>query len=62
MLLCLLFFVVRISGLLVVEDILGVFVIVIGFGLDYIAFINWRNGRDKWKTYLLIPVFLFFYY
>jgi hypothetical protein len=28
--------------------------------LGYIAFMNWRNARDKWETYLLIPVFLFF--
>ena len=42
------------------EDILGLVAIVMGFSLGYIAFINKKNGRDKWETYLLIPVFLFF--
>jgi hypothetical protein len=46
-----LLFVVRIYNLSQVED---------SFGLGYIAFVNWRNKRDKWETYLLIPVFLFF--
>lgn len=39
---------------------LGLVAIVMGFSLGYIAFINKRNGRDKWETYLLIPIFLFF--
>ena len=55
-----LLFVVRLSNLPQVEDILGIVVMVMGFGLGYIAFINRRNHRDKWETYLLIPIFLFF--
>ncbi len=31
-----------------------------GFYLGYVAFINRRQKRDKWETYLLIPIFLFF--
>lgn len=55
-----LLFVVRISNLPQVEDILGIAVMIMGFGLGYIAVINRRNKREKWETYLLIPVFLFF--
>jgi hypothetical protein len=44
----------------VFEEALGIVAMVMGFSLGYIAFINWRNGRDKWESYLLIPVFLFF--
>lgn len=55
-----LLFVVRIYNIPQVEDILGIFVMILGFGLGYIAFVNWRNRRDKWETYLLIPIFLFF--
>ena len=55
-----LLFVVRIYNLSQVEDILGIVVMIMGFGLGCIAFVNWRNKRDKWETYLLIPVFLFF--
>ena len=44
----------------VFEDILGLVAIVMGFSLGYIAFINRKNGRDKWETYLLVPVFFFF--
>ena len=55
-----LLFVVRISNLPQVEDILGVAAMIMGFGLGYFAFVNWRNKRDKWETYLLIPIFLFF--
>ena len=42
------------------EDILGIVAMVMGFCLGYIAFVNWRNGRNNWEIYLLIPVFLFF--
>ena len=42
------------------EEFLGIIAIAMGFSLGYIALVNWRNGRDKWETYLLIPVFLFF--
>ena len=31
-----------------------------GFALGYIAFLNNKSKRDKWYTYLLIPIFLFF--
>jgi len=55
-----LLFVVRISNLPQVEDILGIVVMIMGFGLGYIAFVNWRKKREKWETYLLIPIFLFF--
>ena len=55
-----LLFVVRIYNIPQVEDILGIVVMILGFGLGYIAFVNWRNKRDKWETYLLIPIFLFF--
>ena len=55
-----LLFVVRISNLPQVEDILGIVVMILGFGLGYIAFVNWRNKRDKWETYLLVPIFFFF--
>jgi small-conductance mechanosensitive channel len=55
-----LLFVARISNLPHVEDILGIVVMIMGFGLGYIAFVNWRNKREKWEAYLLIPVFLFF--
>jgi len=53
-------FVVRLSDFPQVEDILGIVVLIMGFGLGYIAFINRRNNRAKWETYLLIPIFLFF--
>jgi integral membrane sensor domain MASE1 len=43
-----------------VEGVLGIVVMLMGFCLGYIAFINRRNKRDKWETYLLIPIFLFF--
>ena len=55
-----LLFVVRISNLPQIEDILGIAVMIMGFSLGYIAFVNWRNKRDKWESYLLIPIFLFF--
>ena len=53
-------FVARISALSPVERVLGIVVMIMGFCLGYIAFLNRRNRRDKWETYLLIPVFLFF--
>jgi small-conductance mechanosensitive channel len=55
-----LLFVVRVSSLPLVEGILGIVVMIMGFGLGYIAFINRKNKRDTWETYLLIPIFLFF--
>ncbi len=53
-------FVARISGLSQVEDFLGIATMIMGFCLGGIAFINRRNKRDKWETYLLVPIFLFF--
>lgn len=53
-------FVTRIFALLQVESVLGIVAMIMGFCLGYIAFINRRNKRDKWETYLLIPIFLFF--
>lgn len=53
-------FVARISTLSHVESVLGILAMIMGFCLGYISFINWRNGRDKWETYLLMPIFLFF--
>lgn len=53
-------FVARISALSQVESILGIVAMIMGFCLGYIAFINRRNRRDKWETYLLIPIFVFF--
>ena len=52
-------FVVRISNLPQKETLLGIVFMITGFGLGYIALINRRNKRDKWETYLLIPIFLF---
>ena len=53
-------FVARISALSQVESVLGIVAMIIGFCLGHIAFINRRNKRDKWETYLLFPIFLFF--
>jgi hypothetical protein len=55
-----LLFVVRISNLPQVEAVLGVIVMIMGFSLGCIPFLNRRNNRDKWETYLLVPIFLFF--
>ena len=52
-------FLARMSDLTAVENILGVAVITMGFVLGYIAYLNKMNRRDKWETYLLIPIFLF---
>jgi hypothetical protein len=53
-------FVARIYGLSQVEAFLGIVTMIMGFSLGGIAFINTKNKRDKWETYLLIPIFLFF--
>jgi hypothetical protein len=53
-------FAARLSGLPNVEYVLGVAAMIMGFALGYIAFLNRKMKRDKWLTYLLIPVFLFF--
>jgi hypothetical protein len=55
-----LLFVARIYNVSQVENILGIVAIIMGFGLGFIAFVNWRNKREKWEYYLLIPIFLFF--
>jgi len=53
-------FVARISALSQIETVLGIVAVIMGFCLGYIAFINRRNERGRWETYLLIPIFLFF--
>jgi len=53
-------FIARISGLPQVEYVLGIVVMIMGFTLGYIAFLNRKSKRDKWEAYLLIPIFLFF--
>ena len=53
-------FTARIFGLAQVEYVLGIVVMVMGFALIYVAFLNKKNKRDKWEVYLLIPIFLFF--
>ena len=53
-------FVARIFGLPQMEYVLGIVAIIMGFSLGYIAVLNKKNKRDKWETYLLIPIFLFF--
>jgi len=52
-------FLARMSELTEVENTLGIAVITMGFALGYIAYLNKKNRRDKWETYLLIPIFLF---
>jgi hypothetical protein len=53
-------FTARIFGLPKMEYVLGIVVMVMGFALGYIAFLNKKNKREKWEVYLLIPIFLFF--
>ncbi len=53
-------FAARLSGLPQVQYVLGIVTMAMGFALGYIAFLNWKTGRDGWLTYLLIPIFLFF--
>lgn len=53
-------FVARIFGLPQMEYVLGIVVMIMGFALGYIAFLNKKSKRDKWEAYLLIPIFLFF--
>jgi small-conductance mechanosensitive channel len=53
-------FVARISALSQVERVLGIVAMIMGFCLGYIALINRMKKRDKWETYLLVPIFLFF--
>lgn len=53
-------FTARIFGLPQVEYSLGIVVMAMGFVLGYIALMNRKSGRDKWESYLLIPIFLFF--
>jgi hypothetical protein len=53
-------FVARIFGLPQIEYVLGIAAMIMGFSLGYIAVLNKKNKRDKWETYLLIPIFLFF--
>ena len=53
-------FAARISGLTQVQHALGIVAMIMGFALGYIAFLNKKNERGKWFSYLLIPIFLFF--
>ena len=53
-------FAARISGLHQIQYGLGIVAIAMGFALGYIAFFNGKSKRDKWTTYLLMPIFLFF--
>jgi hypothetical protein len=52
-------FLARMSGLTEIENTFGISTIAMGFVLGYIACLNKKNHRDKWETYLLIPIFLF---
>ena len=52
-------FIARMSELTEVENTLGIAIITMGFVLGYIAYLNKKNCRDKWGTYLIIPIFLF---
>jgi len=54
-----LLFTARLSGLFLVEKSMGVLVILLGFSLGYVAYINKKNKRDKWEVYLLLPVLFF---
>jgi uncharacterized membrane protein HdeD (DUF308 family) len=53
-------FTVRILSLPQVEYALGIVVMIMGFALGYVAFLNKKNKRDKWEVYLLVPIVLFF--
>jgi hypothetical protein len=53
-------FVARIFRLPQAEYVLGIVPMIMGFALGYIGFLNKKNKRDRWETYLLIPIFLFF--
>lgn len=53
-------FAVRVFGLSQAVYALGIVVMIMGFALGYVAFLNKKNKRDKWEVYLLIPIFLFF--
>jgi len=52
-------FLARMSGLTEIENSFGIVTIAMGFVLGYIAYLNKKNHRDKWETYLIIPIFLF---
>jgi hypothetical protein len=54
-----LLFIVRILGSYLVEQALGIVVLVFGFALGYVAYSNKKNNRNKWEVYLLLPIFLF---
>ena len=54
-----LLFLARMIGLTELENTFGIAVITMGFVLGYIAYLNKKNRRDKWETYLLLPIFLF---
>jgi hypothetical protein len=52
-------FTVRISGFSQVVYVSGIVVMIMGFVLGYVAFLNKKNDRDKWEVYLLVPIFYF---
>ncbi|MFX0058360.1 MAG: hypothetical protein ACFE85_14755 [Candidatus Hodarchaeota archaeon] len=53
-------FIARIAGLPLLERVLGIIAMIMGFSLGYIAIINKKNKREKWEFYLLIPIVLLF--
>ena len=53
-------FAIRVFGLSQVVYALGIVVMIMGFALGYVAFLNKKNKRDKWEVCLLISIFLFF--
>ena len=52
-------FAARIAGLPQIQFVLGIVALVLGFALGYVAFLNKKNGRGKWLTALLVPIFIF---
>jgi hypothetical protein len=53
-------FAARMSGLSQTQYTLGIAALVMGFSLGYMAYLNKKAKRDKWLTYLLMPIVLFF--
>ncbi len=52
-------FAARIVGLYWVEKSMGVVVLIMGFALGYVAYLNTKNKRDRWEALLLLPIFFF---
>ena len=53
-------FAARLTGLTQVQYGFGVVAMVLGFALGYATYVNNRSKRDKWMTWFLLPIFLFF--